>query len=654
MTFKELAPFVIAITALVCIALLIRTDRKKIFTIDGIFAILGIIAGFAITCMNLLYSNNYTITIGPIVAITSSAYLSLKDTINQYAGNLPFRFGQKTISFINIIFWGATLTALVSYFTAPLYSRPIVFFLSIALALTMLGLELFSLKPDKVSVLIAISKILFVSVMLRASANLISPYPIGSDQWFHMKIISEMMSSGSIQALIGHISSEYPFFPIMHLYVIACQLIGNIDVKLAMFIVGAALALSTVFVYLLVKTITSNENIALISMLLLNFADFHLEWSIEIIAMSFGLSLYALLLFLMFRKKEFDKMNYSLIIFTFILITLTHTISSFIAFITLISLYVGSIIYGKLYPNGKKEFYIDIRLCIIVMFILFGYWTFSNCNFFYFVISQLKLSLMNAGFLSRPTMSFIPDPSSHQYGDLINILGFLIFVVFGIIGVLWSTSKANAGQARIALVVTMLVLFFVFFIFPVMGMRSIVPYRWPAFIYMGFILFVSQGLSLSFNVVRKNFRVIAFVPLFFVLIFCMIANSFSNSDTPYFGSTSSLNYYTVSEMISFETLNTTYDGDIFVDYDSYEMPLTKYLNRSETSSYSLTPLGGFDWSNMTDGMVVLRAKTVTHPVRGLYNGSYYDIVLGNDIPSHLNNSAAVLFDSGSLKGYVLP
>ena len=65
----------------------------------------------------------------------------------------------------------------------------------------------------------------------------------------------------------------YCYYPIAHLLACAANLIENISIKESMFIIGAVLALSTIFVYIIVKKITNNINISLLAFwMLANFS----------------------------------------------------------------------------------------------------------------------------------------------------------------------------------------------------------------------------------------------------------------------------------------------------------------------------------------------------------------------------------------------
>jgi hypothetical protein len=58
--FKELAPFVIAATVIICALIAIKIKKEDFFSTDGIFAVAGFALGLFITSLNLTYSNKTT------------------------------------------------------------------------------------------------------------------------------------------------------------------------------------------------------------------------------------------------------------------------------------------------------------------------------------------------------------------------------------------------------------------------------------------------------------------------------------------------------------------------------------------------------------------------------------------------------------------
>ena len=154
--FKEIAPYVITATVIICALIAIKIKKQDILTTDGIFAVAGFMLGLIITSLNLIYSNNYLISLGPLLAIASLLYLRFRDRIltSSTDFNLNFNFSSKTLKIINILYWLCISVALISYHQAPPYYRPPIFFFCISLGATLLGLEILASKFKKKSIVV--------------------------------------------------------------------------------------------------------------------------------------------------------------------------------------------------------------------------------------------------------------------------------------------------------------------------------------------------------------------------------------------------------------------------------------------------------------------------------------------------------------------
>ena len=210
---------------------------------------------------------------GPLLAIACLLYLRFRYQILTSSTDFNLNFDNNTLKTINVHYWLCISVALISYHQAPPYYRPPIFFISISFGATLLGLEILASKfKDNFNVFTIISKILFISLILRASAYFISPYPIGSDPWAHARYIENFLSFHHLM-VTPDMKDYYCYYPLAHLLACAANLIGNISIKESMFIIGAVLALSTIFVYLIVGKITNNTNLALLAFrMLANFS----------------------------------------------------------------------------------------------------------------------------------------------------------------------------------------------------------------------------------------------------------------------------------------------------------------------------------------------------------------------------------------------
>ena len=644
--FKEIAPYVISATVIICAIIAIKIKKEDILTTDGIFSVAGFALGLFITSLNLIYSNNYMISLGPLLAIACLLYLRFRNKILTSSTDFNLNFSSKTLKIINILYWLCIFVALLSYHQAPAYHRPPIFFFCISLGAALLGLEILASKfKDNFNVFRIISKILLISLILRASAYFISPYLVGSDPGTHARYINYFLQFHHVMVPPDSPSYMvyYCSYPIAHLLACAANLIGNISIKESMFIIGAVLALSTIFVYLIVKKITNNTNLALLAMLLLNFADFHIQWSIEVIAMTFGIAIYAIIIYLILKTKEKHQLIYAtlLILFLFIIIW-THTVSGFIALVSVISLYVGSFVYRSIYREHKyKELLVSLTFCMIFAVLLIFHWMDPKYPFF----ESLTIGLVNtlnkeAEFLGREGVSFTLSTAEQRWEPILNIPGFVIYVFFGIIGSLYCLSRKYADKTKVALVFMLIVLYFVFFAFPLFGIRNIVPYRWPAFIYVCFVLFVGIGLTGILSLLKSKKQKIAFVFIvLFVTSFFMTTNFVTNMDSPiYGGEIVRRRIATESERALSENVRNFYNGTIM--------------------GYSaLTPAGDISWNYMKNKMVIWKRISLTRPVRvqiltDIGSRSWPEILLGEEYKNHLDGNCSCIYDTGGSRAYL--
>lgn len=650
MIFKELALQVLLLTFAISVIISLNIKKSAVSTIDGMFAILGIILGSVITFLNFIYSNNYLLTIGPIMIIACALYLANRKTLLKQISGQILVFDKKTTDVIKIIYWICITTALVSYYTAEPYYRPPLFFISISIAVASLGLEIISSGlQDNVDIGKSFIKIFILSIILRFTAFFISPYPVGSDPWYHAAFIEDICKYGT--SLLPEKYGYYSNYPIMHIFASITSILGKLSVKESMAIIGLILVFSTVFVYLIIKTITNNKNVALFSVLLLNVSDFHIQWSIQVIAMTFGIALYSILIYLLIAKKDKFKLIYKtfFLIFSFLLIW-THTVSSFIFVLSLISLYPSSFIYKLIYGvrNNSVKQMVGNTLYMLLFILLIYHWMNPNYPFFQSVIDGLINSLLSeADFLGRSAMSNVSD----SWISIIDILGFLIVIFLGIIGTLYSLSVKYINVTKLSLICMLLVLFFVFFVFPLMGMRNIVPYRWPAFIYTTFMLFAGITSFQITSITNNRYFKITFVLLLLsTFSFFMTTNSIANMDSPIYGE--NLNqelFWKNSEIILINNINNSYSGYIVSDLQTNERPFQTYLKRTKSATYMTMSDGNIDWDFFNEKIIIWRKTSISRPLQ-LSGGSTY-LVLGQAFKDNLDNYFNCVYDTGCAKGY---
>ena len=638
----------ILLTLIISVSIAVKIKRFDLFTIDGVFAVLGTMLGLSISFLNLIYSNNYLISLGPLLTIASLLYLRYRTKLLADDIDLNLSLGNRALKIIQIIYWICILVALISYYHSEPYSRPLIFFVSISMAVGTLGLEILSCTYEKsVRLYPLLSKILILSLIVRLSAYFISPHYIGIDPWRHAELIRDISICGT-SFLPKY--AYYSNYPLMHIYASTSGLLGNLTTKGAMSVIAVVLTLSTIFVYTAVKKITNSFQLALVSMLIVNFSDFHIQWAAQIIAMSFGIAIYTMIIYLLIEQKEKNILFGIFLTLAIFVITWTHTISTFIYMVSIFSLCTGSYIYKHMYTtkNYSARLRADIFLCILSILILIYHWTDPRYPFIETIFNGLGNSLStDAKFLGRSAVS----NSGDSFSSILDIFGFLIFIFFGVIGSFHSLSKEHQTRTKVSLIFMLVVLFGIFFTFPVMGIRNIVPFRWPAFIYTTFALFFAIGIFKITSIINGMLCKAAFISVLLIIFsFFMITNSMANMDSPIYGK--SLNQkmiWTESEIEMCINLNNSYDDLILTDSQTLTNIFESYLSRNRVAEYAVTPAGTLDWERMANRMVMWRKISLNRPIRVQYVPK---MLLGPAFKYHLDNNYNAIYDSGSAKTYL--
>lgn len=469
-----------------------------------------------------------------------------------------------------------------------------------------------------------------MSLILRGSAYFISPYPLGSDVWGHAEYIKNFLNYGHLVVSkypsgVG-IGQYYTQYPIMHLFTVASKLILDISVHKSMFIVAATIVFGTVFVYIFTKQITGSTNISLLSMLLISFSDSQIQWSIQPIAMTIGILFYIILIYMLLTRdkyrtngeyhinKEKQLIHASLTIFFVYILILTHTVSSFIAFVSITSIYISKFVFRSIYKsNSSEKSVVDITFCVLFATVMISYWIDPKYPFFTQIIEGFSESASSdMRFLGETAIRNI----SNNLGDILNIIGFLIYTLFGIIGSLSCLSRKNITIPKFSLIFSTAVLFTLFFGFPLMGLRNIIPYRWPAFIFVIFVPFIGMGIVNIVNIFKMGRRKFMFFSVFvilFISFFFMITSNVANLDSPVYGKEvfQPLRWME-SEITMYKDINQSYNGTIVGDAKTIGRPFRTYLIRNNTMSYPLTGKA-VDWNN--DKLIIWRRNNVYEPVQ---------------------------------------
>lgn len=660
-TYSELVPIIITLIIILSIFVWRNFKISDLKNFDVKFSILGFLFGLLMTFMNFIYTNNVLFLLSPVITLSSLSYLRYRDTLLQnYHVTIP---SVKTtyIKIIDILWWLSITIIIIIYYLSEIYTRHYLFFIFTTFSATLLSVRLFVTKLEtKNSVFYMIMQVFILSLIIRSTAFFVSPYYIGSDPWAHAEYINYFMDFHALR-VPSEFSSYYISYPLSHLMSIVTKLLSNLSIHEALFILSIILTFSTIFVLLIVKLLTGNYNIALLSILLLNLADSHLHWGIQVIAMSFGLAIYTILIYLFLKPiytTSSKSVIYKILLVMFLpFIVWTHTVSAFILFFSIAAFLIGLLLYSLVYSNqdhrvGLTIFRKGTNTMIVLVTIMLIHWMSSeDYPFFDIALRGLIHSLSSeAEFLGRPSLSNITG----TWEELIQFIGFCMYTFFGILGSLCCLSERHVNRYYMGLVIMVLSLFFVCYTFPVMGMENIVPSRWPAFANVTFVLFISIGLYYVF-LSFKNKKVSLFLLTIFSLVsfFFMISGPYANQDSPVIGEQASLILvWSESEMKMYSTIDQKYNGSIVADEHTAVRPFETYLHNKNAKSYTLKTNGSLDLSQLSQGVIIWRKVSLNRPVACRDNFFVSPMLLGDKFHYYLNTNYNCIFDVDNAKAYI--
>jgi len=661
LTYSSLAPIVILLTLALSFVIGRNLTWESLRGIDGIFAVLGFLFGLFMTVMNLIYTSNALFLLSPVIAISCLLYLRYRSEFKASPDIHLLKLSSQNSKILSIIWWFLISAALITYYFSEIYTRHPLFFVLISGAVAILGVQIVTFRgSNNTKSLLFIAKILLLSLILRASAYFVSPYPIGSDPWAHREYVQYFLELGRV-AVPSDFMFYYVNYPVAHLHAACTSLLASISPHDAMFLWGVILTFSTIVTFLIVRMLTGNIQLALISMLLLNFVDVQIQWSIQVLAMSFGIAIYAFIIFLTLKiySKPENKIKYIPFMLLFLgIIVWTHTISAFITLVSLFALVAGYILYEILYNRNilsiqSQNAQLLIAPLIFLAVIIVYHWMDPSYPFFAQVFEGLLKSLaQEAEFLGATTLSNIHG----RWEELLQPVGFCLYAFFGIIGTLYCTSHKGQAKKYFPLISLVLVLFFVRYAFPILGMRNIIPDRWPAFAFVCFALFVGFGVFCALSLLKTRRSILCMIAMFFFIgSFFMITDEATNQDSPLYGEEVFLKLiWTESEMNMYTNVIRVYDGVIIADVQTDRRPFETYLKNENSTSYRLLSSGEIDTNRFSTGLVIWRKDSLTRPM-STRDDRYVttNVLLGNPFWQYLNNDYGCIANSGSARSYLL-
>ncbi len=531
-------------------------------------AVAAVLLGLAITGLNLIHLNAYMLLLGPALVLAGILAVRTQGHGTDPADVIGPPLSRPTSLLVQALFWLLLAWAALMAHSAAT-ERPLAFFIVVAVAWALLALRTME-KPEPATIASILFGAILLSLVVRGSVFFLTPGFPGSDAWAHDQLTQAILTDGHIPAEWE--SPYYLHYPALHLTVASTSLLTGLSPKASLFVgIGVPLTVSALGVFVISRRFGTPQT-ALLAALIVLFASYHLQWGTQIIPTSLGLSFFTLSIVLCLRPDSVRPAGIALLLMTAIALVLSHTVSSFILWTSLLVLLAISLII-RLLTRKQLPPPLGPGICLMILFLtvaMFIHWSTNPYaptgeSFLERMLVTARDSILgDAGFLERPWDVTV---STGLAQELVAISSFAMFYFLATQGTLKLLRSHPSAIPLIATAGTVAILSLFVFSFPLFGIRTILPHRWFAFIWVLAAPLAASGLIRLLEIPRYYaFSALCVAGATGILAFAMVTAPVSNTDSPIYASrmTQRLCFYE-SELSAAEWLSTKSDGPFASD-----------------------------------------------------------------------------------------
>lgn len=537
--------------------------KKAIDNLDKTLTILSFFLALILILMSFIRNFMYGV-LGIILLSGCAIYLFCVHKSKDLSGILKWelRANSSFLQLLNISFFLILCCSIISlYLRSDPYVRPLSYFISIILLVSILAVEILFLPRSKLYAGFVLLKIILIPLSIVWSQLLIFPEVIGADPWWHRWFTQNILDTGFIPE-----GFNYSKLPIFHLISGITSLVTGLDYKMAtMFSISLLQIICFMLFMFLLGKFLFNTKVGLLAALLLGVSSDVIHMSYWTIPNSLGIVLIPIIVYLLFKIKK--TIGSSLSILLMIVLILTHTGCSASMAIALFAFWAGFEFYERGYSAKRNR---AITLCIAVFFItaMLAWWMYASGT-----ITSLARVInwaFNIDYFAHKTPVY-EGITQYSYDipilELIfNDIGNNLFWVFALFGCFYMISEKVKNPYRFGFVVGGLTTLGIHF-FAIVGYCQMLAFRGAYFTTVMLSIPLAIMIFLVCMKLKKNYMKTLFVvTIVAVLSFSMIMTPTANMDNPLFKNMAVRSgTYTESELQAFETISKLTDENIGTD-----------------------------------------------------------------------------------------
>lgn len=376
---------------------------------------------------------------------------------------------------LDIVFWGL-ITAGLLLLSQGAGARPLAFLLVVSAAAAILAVQIWRGRGAAYSLF----KILVIAVLLRASAYYQFPGTAGYDAFAEINNAAQLVANGHNGTFMGN----YQYYPIANYFTAAASYLTGLGLRDSYFVLGVAEAISAVFVFLVGRRFFG-ERTGLLAALMVAVLDWHILWGFYIKAMSLGITLVALSLFLVLAPPGKRKVLCRVIgLLVMALVILTHPFAAAVLAVVLaVAWLLWVVLKPGIAPYLEKQ---AVTFSLVALFVCatLAYWMYVS-GFDHYVADAISYALS----VDAANLVVASVPMSVAEDIWVRLPTFLL-IFLAAIGCLACFNIRRMGQETLsrawlaALCGVMVIINFAIFYLPQTG--PLVRERW--FVFVGLLL----------------------------------------------------------------------------------------------------------------------------------------------------------------------
>ena len=656
------------------------SDRRSVTAIlastfdlvTGVYlAPIGVVVSAIIIAINWVTLNSYYIFSTVLAVLIGCAlYAGLNKRIPGPLALSRPQLGAQTESrahkVLTTVFFGL-LSVCVVLLQITTYSRPPLFFVLIALIAASIAIEI-AVTSNTKHVPSILLKVVILGIFVRASVYFEFPSAIVADPWWHSGFIQYVLDYGFIPAHVAPYSSlEYPYMPMMHLFVAAVSLSTGIGLHNSYFFISIIECISVVFIYLIGRTAV-NERTGLLAALLLVLANQFILWGVHITPLTLGITFALLALVVLFLVPRNDLASFTVLLLVVLAgVLLTHEgTAAYTTIVLVVTIVLFAIIRRRTRgsSNGDKTqnvktltLHLWPLAAVVISFVgvLIGYWVLVGGSAAQRFREILHTGAKQSSFVAQQ-LEGIPSAATSTGGihalslsslPFYNDLPILLTILFATVGLLYLISRKRKTVFTVAWTSLSAVMLTITAGIYFAGGTASIPERWIVF-FQAFLVIPAAVAILALGTrsnARKGLAVIFSAVL--ILGFVGITHSYAKVVSEFPWDQRPRIALVQSEVSAAQTIaNKTNGGPIRTDF-VYSYIFTFQLNSSSVTQFGSVLNGNGTLNNNTT--LVLRAEIANNPY--LIGGVAVQ-KLGADKYGSFIDTQDVVYDAGSVQAVI--